>query len=141
MQQPNSKSTQPRSKTYCVTLYIDGPTTILSPMQISENTRHLLDRDGSFNYIRRENRPASCGNIETYWLIGRNSVARYAIELDLSIIYCSSDNDSSSRNPWHQQPLLIHKSFRSLNMSRTWRTSFCVENFFMSKNVLKHIVI
>ena len=61
----------------------------VSPLQISENTKHLLDRDGSFNYVKRENRPAACGNIETYWLIGRNSVT-VARCTDPTLIHCDN---------------------------------------------------
>ena len=111
----------------------------VSYLQISENTKHLLDRDGSFNYVKRENRPAACGNIETYWLIGRNSVtvARCTdptlIHCDNSQIQCHSSLIHSSNSLIHygkegtflessrhkNQGLLIHEPLRSLTMSRS----------------------
>lgn len=42
---------------------------------MTEATKELLVRDGSFNYIERESDslPEKLGNLKTYWLIGRNT--------------------------------------------------------------------
>ena len=107
-------------------------------MQISENTRHLLDRDGSFNYIKREDLPAALGTMETYWLIGRNSVARSCadhaeITDNPSLNYNYSNSLIHHRNSLihhskertrtvldhNNQGLLIHEPLRSLTMSRS----------------------
>ena len=40
---------------------------------MTEATKELLVRDGSFNYIERENLPEKIQNLRTFWLIGRNT--------------------------------------------------------------------
>ncbi len=41
-------------------------------MQISENTKYLLERDGTFNFIERESPPEKLDGVQTYWLVGRS---------------------------------------------------------------------
>ena len=114
--------------------------------QVSENTKHLLDRDGSFNYAKREKRHEQCGNMETYWLIGRNSVVARrpqpqqpdpsaVIQGDTFTVMNATltlgDTLSSGFPLPDQQHLLIHDPMTSFTMSRsgitpksslTWRS-------------------
>ena len=102
--------------------------------QVSENTKHLLDRDGSFNYIKRENKHEQCGNMETYWLIGRNSIVARRPQPDPSAVIHGDPftvtnvcNDTltlggtlSSGFPLpDQHHLLIHDPVKSFTMSRS----------------------
>lgn len=42
---------------------------------MTEPTKELLVKDGTFNYIERESVPESIGNMRTFWLIGRTNQA------------------------------------------------------------------
>lgn len=49
-------------------------------IQMTEVTKELLVRNGTFNYIERENVPEKLGSMRTFWLIGRNTIGGGATE-------------------------------------------------------------